>query len=92
MLLGKVKALAKQFDIISIMQKPAHIEIKFADSHPLTGQHLLHLLAGWEKRLAFAEKKGFSIRLHTGDIAQPISRVELLLKLLVELEGTVRAA
>jgi transcription-repair coupling factor (superfamily II helicase) len=90
LLLGKVKALAKQFEIISLTQKPAHIELKFAEEHPLTGQHLLRLLSGWEKRLTFADKKGFSIRLHTADIAQPVSRVELLLKLLVELGEIVR--
>ena len=89
LLLSKVKSLSKQFDILSIIQKPAHIELKFAEGHPLTGQHLLHLLGAWEKRLSFADKKGFSIHLHTGDIAQPISRVELLLKLLAELEETV---
>jgi transcription-repair coupling factor (superfamily II helicase) len=89
LLLGKVKALAKQFDILSIIQKPAHIELKFTEGHPLTGQHLLHLLGVWEKRLAFVDKKGFSIHLHTGDISQPIARVELLLKLLVELEEAV---
>jgi len=85
LLLGKVKALARHLDILSISQKPAHIELKFAETHPLTGQHLLRLLASWEKRLTFADKKGFNIRLHTGDIAQPISRVQLLLKLLAEL-------
>ena len=89
LLLGKVKALAKQFDILSVIQKAAHIELKFADGHPLTGQHLLRLLAAWEKRLSFTDKKGFSILLHTDDISAPISRVELLLKLLIELEETV---
>ncbi|MCL1905650.1 MAG: transcription-repair coupling factor [Clostridiales bacterium] len=92
LLLGKVKALAKQFEILSIIQKPAHIELKFAEGHPLTGKHLLRLLVKWEKRLAFADKKSFSIRLHTGDIVQGVSRVELLLKLLVELEETVKSA
>jgi transcription-repair coupling factor (superfamily II helicase) len=89
LLLGKVKALAKQFDILSIIQKTGYIELKFAEGHPLTGQHLLHLLAGWEKRLTFADKKGFSIRIYSEDIAQPISRVDLLLKFLAELEETV---
>ena len=92
LLLGKVKALAKPFDIVSLIQKPAHIELKFAAGHPLTGQHLLRLLASWEKRLSFADKKGFSIRLHTGDIDKPIPRVELLLKLLVEMEEIVHGA
>ena len=91
LLLGKVKAQAKKFEIASIAQKPAHIELKLAENHPLTGQHLLRLLVGWEKRLAFADSKNFSIRLHTGDITQPVSRVELLLKLLVELEEIVYA-
>ncbi|MCL2496639.1 MAG: transcription-repair coupling factor, partial [Clostridiales bacterium] len=44
LLLGKVKALSKHLDILSIIQKPAHIELKFADTHPLTGQLLLRLL------------------------------------------------
>ncbi|MCL1975154.1 MAG: transcription-repair coupling factor [Firmicutes bacterium] len=90
LLLGKVKTIAKQFDIISITQKPAHIELKLAKTHPLTGQHLLHLLNVWEKRLAFGENKGFCIRLHTGDVVQPVSRVEMLLKLLLELAETVQ--
>ncbi|MCL1816014.1 MAG: transcription-repair coupling factor [Clostridiales bacterium] len=91
MLLGKVKALAKQFDIISIIQKAAYVEIKFAEGHPLTGQHLLGLLSTWEKRLAFQDKNNFCIRLHNEDIAQPIPRVQLLLKLLTELSDMLNS-
>ncbi len=84
-LLGKVKYLAKAFDIISIFQRPAHIEIKMAESHPLSGEQLQKIAIKWAKRINFNNKKAFIISLRTGDLTETIAKVELLIEFLIDL-------
>lgn len=85
-LLGKVKVLGRQLMIMSIIQKKDSIEIKFADNPPVSGEHLLSLLENWQKRITFSDKKGFMIKLLTDDVEKGIARVDMLLRLLGELQ------
>ena len=84
-LIGKVKVICKKLDIASILQNAGGFEIKFAPTHPVTGQALVTLCGKWSKRLSFAEKKGFTITLSTERISTDILKVELLLNMLSQL-------
>ena len=85
LLVGRVKLLAQRLAVLSIIQKNSLLEIKFAERHPVRGEHLLDLLAKWEKRVTFSEKKGFSIKLATTGLREDRGRVELLLRVLCDL-------
>ncbi|NLF80804.1 MAG: transcription-repair coupling factor, partial [Clostridia bacterium] len=88
-LLGKVKVLGKKLSIASIMQKAGYIEIKLADEHPVSGEALLALLDKWPQRLAFSNKKGFMIRLDTHHIDKDLARIDVLLRVLNDLQQLI---
>lgn len=88
--LGKVKVLGKKLQIVSIIQKADHIEVKFADEHHISGENLLALLERWKNQVAFVNKKFFAIKLNTAGMEKSdSSRTDMLIDMLTELERNV---
>ena len=88
--LGKVKVLGKKLQIVSIIQKADHIEVKFADDHHISGENLLALLERWKNQVAFVNKKFFAIKLNTAGMEKSdSSRTDMLIDMLTELERNV---
>jgi len=87
LLLGKVKVLARKLSLISITKKAGCFELKFAEHHPIHGEHLLLLSEEWPKTVRFAAKKGLEIKVQIGQTKDkvndtPVEHVVLLLDIL----------
>ena len=88
--IGRIRVPARRLAVESIKQKPGGVvELRFAEGHPVQGEHLINLMIKWEKRLLFSDKKGFSIMVRTGDIRSDAGREGLILRILCELEKAV---
>ena len=88
---SRIKTLARRLHIIGISQKNTLFELKFADSHPILGDHLVALLDKWGTRLVFSDKNGFTIRISTGDIKIDTVKIAVLQQILTQLDEIVRA-
>ena len=88
--IGRIRVPAKHLMVESIKQKAGGaIELRFAEGHPVQGEHLINLMIKWEKRLLFSDKNGLSIMIRTGDIRSDAAREGLILRILCELEKSV---
>lgn len=88
---SRIKTLARRLHIIGISQRSTLFELKFADSHPIVGDHLVALLDKWGTRLVFSDKNGFSIRISTSDIKIDTVKIAVLQQILTQLDEIVHA-
>ncbi len=86
---GKIKIVARRLRIGSIIQKQGYLEIKLAENHHISGEHLLALSSKWQQRLSFTEKKSFILKFKTANQLPAEKRLDLLTELLLSLQNIV---
>jgi len=86
---GKIKIVTRRLRVSSIIQKQGFIEIKLAENHHISGEHLLALSAKWPQRLGFAEKKSFILKFKCANQLPAEKRLDILTELLLSLQNIV---
>jgi hypothetical protein len=82
--------LAQGLSILSIALENGVFLLKLAGKHPLLGEHLVAVSEKYGKRLAFADKKSFTIKLNVTDIPQAAEKVRLLWAFLIDLTEALK--